>query len=330
VIKKIIPTYTDETKTGRPPNTAFQGLGNATIAARIEDHNGFEWLRKFGETFHPGAELKSKLVLEIMKFNSKANTYILDHIGEATIFIVDFCESYRILLAGLSGYHGNPPLTRGQAKDFITSAKSRFNWSSAFLAAIRDHEICSTIIPEVEGLIMVAAKDSGIYLPGSGLPIDRRALQQANDQTFKECVARFAVAFGDAIADEQIEANIIQAYEKRRYFSSAYIAFKTLGETLSVNRYYDKGNVEAFNRVQDAHTKVIGILDALNSSFLNEQAQRGSLKQVNSKQYLGIQAADIAAGIASREYERFPDNGRDGAICLKTIFNRVLLNDEWI
>jgi len=195
--------------------------------------------------------------------------------------------------------------TRALAKGFISSAKNRLNWSSAFLMSIRNHEISTTIIPQVEGLIVLAAKESGIYLPGGGFPIDRNALQQANDQTFKECVARFAVAFGDAIADEQIEANIIQAYEERRYFSSDYIAYKVLGETLSVDRYYDKGNAEAFDRVHDAHTKVIGILDTLNSSFLNKQPKRGSLRQVDSMQYLGIQAADIAAGIASREYERF-------------------------
>ena len=66
------PTYSDETLTGRTLDT-FRGLGRATVAARIEDPNGFEWVQRLRHDYLPeNAEVKSKLVLAVMRTNAAA------------------------------------------------------------------------------------------------------------------------------------------------------------------------------------------------------------------------------------------------------------------
>lgn len=324
------PTYSDETLTGQASN-AFRGLGRATVAARVEDPNGFEWLLRFRRDHLPErTEPKAPLVLEIMEVNAAARTDILKHIGRATIVIIDLGESYRSLLADVFEHFGKPPPSRIEAIDFVAKAELRRDLSAALLTAARDSAVHDSIIPRIEGLLRDVVRQTGIPRGESGFLIDREALGRMDQKAFQEFVARFSAAFADALAPERRRAAIVQALDEQRFLMPGYIAFETLGGTVRVDRYFDVGDADAFENLLEAHDTLVDTLKSAQERFFWKELRGGTLKQEDSAQLLGIQAADIAARIASIQYERFPHDRRAGAISVKSIFDQVLLNDQWM
>ena len=58
--------------------------------------------------------------------------------------------------------------------------------------------------------------------------------------------------------------------------------------------------------------------------------RRGVLHERVSHAELGLQAADIAAALASREYELAPGDDEGARVrAVKRLFDRVLLNGRW-
>jgi len=64
--------------------------------------------------------------------------------------------------------------------------------------------------------------------------------------------------------------------------------------------------------------------------YMQMQRRAGTVKEEDSRNVLGIQVADIAAALAARVYELAPGGPREKAGRVRTVFDRVLLNDEWI
>lgn len=244
------PTYSDESSTGQASD-AFRGLGGrATVAARVEDSNGFEWLLRFRRDHLPeGAEPKAPLVLAIMEANAAARAHIHTNIGHATIVIIDLGESYRSLLADVFEHFGKPPPTRIEAIDFVAKTEIRRDLSAALLMGARDSAVHDSIIPRIEALLRDAVKQSGIARGDPGYLIDREALRRMDQRTFQEFVARFSAAFAESLAPERRRAAIVQALEEQRFLVPGYIAFETLGGTVRVDRYFDVGDAEAFQRL---------------------------------------------------------------------------------
>jgi hypothetical protein len=108
------------------------------------------------------------------------------------------------------------------------------------------------------------------------------------------------------------------------------VAFHTLGEAVSVNRFFDVGNDQAFSTVETAHNIVVEALTDARAHVFGLPVRSGTLRQEDSKAILQLQAADIAARFAARIYEGHPDNRRRGAYALKQHVDAVLFNDGWI
>ena len=323
-------TFSDESPTGQDSDE-FRGLGRATVAARMPDLDGFEWLSRLRRDYLPaGAEPKARLVLRIMETNPAARALVDEGIGTATIVIIDLGESYRSLLADVLIHFGQRPPSRGRAIEIVANSELRKEMSLSLMTVARENAINDTVIPGVEWLLREVASSSGLSPPREGTLIDHQALREMGPQTFKEFVARFSAAFGDALAPEKRRSAIINAMEGRQFLAPGYIAFETLGATIAMDRVFDYGDSQAFARLQHAHEAVLDVLDDVNNLSLWRNIKGGELRQEDSKLLLGIQAADIAARIAATEYERFPFDRRAGAQSLKQRFAGVLLNDTWL
>jgi hypothetical protein len=59
-------------------------------------------------------------------------------------------------------------------------------------------------------------------------------------------------------------------------------------------------------------------------------ARAGRLEQDDSAKLLGLQAADLAVGLATEAFEYHGSETRAGAQAVRRVFQRVLLNDEWL
>lgn len=230
-------TYSDETSTGGRSD-AFRGIGRATVAARVEDLDGFDWLLALKRDHFPDKlELKAPLVIEVMATRPIVQKQVLDHVSSATIIIVDLGEHYRRLLTRVCEMTGNPPLAHGEAIRHALERTLPREFIQDYLLALRGAIMLSTPIPKIETILRDILQETGSGVVDRGLLVDRDDLQAMKDPEFREFVARFSAAFADALApDRQAEA-ILAGQSMGRLLTPAYLGSVTLGETVSVDRY---------------------------------------------------------------------------------------------
>ncbi len=319
-------TFSDETKTGR--HRAFRGRRRALIGARAADQNGFDWVLSFRRDFLPAAgELKSADVLRVMDSNKCARIYIEERIRHYSIFIVDFYESTKEFISGLFRCFGRAIPQGLDVYQFLTGDHVFGQHSEAVLNAARRGLLHYTPIPKVEGLVHEAMQHAGVPPALGPELINRDALLEMNEQEFKELTIRFAMAFADVIDPAHQVDLILKMYPDVRYWNRGLVALRVVEHEVGWDRYYDHGASAPFEMLEQAHVKVTR--DMQKSS--NGQLLRvGRTIQEDSKLVLGIQAADIACGLAARLYELYPEDRRQGAYEIRKFFARVLLNTEWI
>jgi hypothetical protein len=82
--------------------------------------------------------------------------------------------------------------------------------------------------------------------------------------------------------------------------------------------------------LEAAHTKIVDSVKQAEHLRLMRNLRCGRIVQEDSRKFLELQAADIAAGVAATLYEQHPDNRREGAAAIRRCFSRVMLNSEWL
>src|SRR5262249_47938224 len=91
--------YSDETTTGA---LSRGRRPKATIAARAESPDGFDWFLRWRHDFCPGmGEIKSPTILQIAAARPDANHQLLRGLAPCSIFIVDLLASVRERMAQL-------------------------------------------------------------------------------------------------------------------------------------------------------------------------------------------------------------------------------------
>jgi hypothetical protein len=161
--------------------------------------------------------------------------------------------------------------------------------------------------------------------------LDRNVLLEMNEQQFKELIVRFSSALADA-TDPAKQADLLnKCIEQWRFFApGGYFKCLLLGEDVEWERYFDEGARPAFRQLELAHEKVLEFVKEADRRFFSNVIRPGRVIQEDSRRVLGIQAADIAAGIAAGLYEQSPGDRRSGARRVRGAFNRVLHNSQWI
>ncbi len=323
-------TFADETTTGRFQSES-RGVRRALIAAQV-DGRDYDWWLQFERDFLPGvAEPKSDLVIPIIEMDSRPRDTLLDGLvtrASATIVIIDFSEYMASLVRGLYERVGIPQET--DPFEVIEQRRLGPDVTEAIYRYVRDAAIERSAVSPIEWLFQEALAEAPVLLPDeSGELVDRVALRALDANQQRELIARFSVTFGEAL-DPRRQADILaQRLEEMRYFSSGHFNYKRLEETLAADRTFDEGSRPAFQMLAEAHQIMADKLDqAWYGQF--SRARLGTVREEDSRNALGIQVADIAAAVASREYELAQGTVRQKAERVRAVFGRVLLNDEWM
>jgi hypothetical protein len=323
-------TYSDESTTGRF-SLALRGLARATIAARVDDPEGFEWIAKFRHRHLPDAkELKARDVLPLLGANPRLRDEILERTNNSTIVIVDVGTYQRDLVVTLAVRFGIQIPPGQDPLDVISSEPKAREFAEHIFRHARDYAIERSTVPRIRRLLEAAISDSEVPLGVGPELFDRAALREMDHREFERLLARFAVAFADALRPERQVDAILRAAEEARYVNPGRHAFLALEDALLPDRIYDHGPAEPFQMLQRAHRIIHAHMVASMHSHWVQGARAGRLEQDDSAKLLGLQAADVVVGLATEAFEIHGGETRAGAQNVRRMFSRVLLNDEWI
>jgi hypothetical protein len=321
-------TFSDEARTGSSP--AFRGLRRATIAASAPAHADFEWIPKFRRDYLPNIrEPKSHLVLEVMRADSEAKRLVLRNIAPYSIVIVDFSFYTSVLIGDVIrrvAPHMPPEIDEVDALRLLNIPK---DLARLLLQAARARAIESSPIARVDSLLRQACHDADVPFGPEDSLFFQPALLEMDERHFTELVARLGVTLGDAIDPKTQAEAVISAIGSTRHFDKGFVAGISLRMSAGVDRVFDEGTKEVFERLQEAHDMVVTRLQELEHDNFMSTLRPGTLRQEDSQRLLGIQAADIAAGAAIEMYQQ-EETAREGAAMVRQHFARVLFNDQWI
>jgi hypothetical protein len=159
----------------------------------------------------------------------------------------------------------------------------------------------------------------------------RAALAEMSDAQLAIFLGRLGAAVGDALSPERQAQAILESAEHSPYFAGGYLAYRVLNVDLGINRIYDKGPSPVQVELENAHSRIHDFVTRKVLFRLSTMAQCGVVEERASHTELGLQAADIAAALASREYEsEASDAWAARARAVKRMFARVCLNGRWL
>jgi hypothetical protein len=319
--------YADETRTGIEPS--FREWGRALVAARADGHDDFDWLARIRRDHLPGlTEVKSQHVLELTLVDSRVRTQVIDAVRDYSIFVVDLQAHYSALMATLRAKLSIPLSIDPIA--FLAEDEARAEVARAYLDGVRAGAVFQSTIPVVENMLRSAMQAVGLRPSGDATLVDRRVLLEMGDREFKELLVRFAVALGDAMDPRKQADFIAENGDALRFWSEGQFCCFALSEEVGYDLFLDKGTARVFRMVEDAHGKIVSTLDEARRRFFISTLRGGKVVEEDSRLVLGIQAADVAAAIASREYQKHPEDRLRGAHGIRAIFSRVLWNTTWL
>ncbi len=324
-------TFSDDTTSGRW-STGLRGLRRVTVVARAEDPQGFEWLAWFKRDFLPeGAEAKSTTVLPIMDVQpSQAKELVLSSIAGYPVFSVDLYEFYRRVLGELVA-RLRPLIPQGlDPYDFTLRLLER---KPEAHVSLRQIAVGGSALGRLEGLLesCVGPPEDVGFDAGARSRIelaDRPTLAQMDNRQFAAFLARLGAAIGDSLDPGRQAAVLEKCLEGQFIFNAGHYACQLLAFDVQTDKIYDVGPVPVREQLEEADDRIWNFVQQQVTSGFFESARRGVLDEQASHTQLGLQAADIAAAIASREYESAPDRRRVEAV--KRVFGRVFFNGRWV
>lgn len=335
----IRTTFSDDTTSGRWSACLRGPTRKVTIVARAEDGYGFDWLAAFKRDFLPhGVEAKSSNVLPIMDAQPRARQHVLGNLGGYSIFVVDLHEFGRHILEGIVD-HLRPLIPpRLDPYDFVLRLPFPESNAHQFL---RQMAVRESILGKLEYLLAwctnpFAEEMKGWSVGSSGSPINveltvRRELGDMDDRQLASFFARLGAAVGDILSPERQAEALMRCAEDRRYFVGGYFACQLLRVDVETDKIYDIGPAPVLIQLKSADVRIWNYMKSQVAFSLEDQVRRGALDERASHAELGLQAADIAAALASRQYESASDDEEGARVkAVKRLFDRVSLNGRWV
>jgi len=328
--------YSDETTTGA---LSRGKRPKATVAARAESPDGFDWFIQWRHDFCPGmGEVKSPAILQIATAQPQAKTRLTRGLAPCPIFIVDLLEGVRERMGFL-----RPFLPRDIPDDLdllhiMDNPKTIQDVALGMLCRVRELQVLNSGLGAIE--FLMSSDAFGDSLRKAGLAefagpqpresFDRNTLVRMSDNEFSALVARFSVALGDALSPQARARAILDAGE-RGFFGAGQYAVRLLEEPAAHDYVFDTAaSMRVTHGLRDAHAEVVRFLRRHQHRAVMRTLRPGTVREEDSRNYLGIQVADIAARFASDRFEGSGLPGREAARRVREIFERVLFNDEWV
>ncbi len=319
--------FADETRTGKIVRD-LRGIGSIVIVARFPGNADLDWLQQLLHDLRIQGELKSEVVLETCRAQRRRWDWLLEKLSVETIAIVDVAEHIRELIEKLAKLFGDDVTVQATARSFLRSGKIPQEYITRMLRFLRERAIHDSAAESIAGIVREAVRKSGLTAHLDDVLLDRRILIEMTEREFAEFAARFAIAFGDAL-DPVLQAEVIEEEMKgMRFFNEGMISLRIIERAIEPDFLFDEGSKKAFRRLEEAHKKMC---DLVERAMLSEQRiGPGSVSQEDSKKVRGLQAADIAAGLAREIFERNYPDVQDASRAVRSTFSRVLLNTRWL
>jgi hypothetical protein len=331
-----VERYSDETTTGRTAKARLRS--KITIAARAESSDGFQWLSAWRHDFcRELDEPKSAHVQQIADVNPAAAARLHGGLGPCSIFMVDLVENTNEML---QPYRRFLPKTIDDDVDLVEitqNPKTLEHLALGMLRHLRELQILRSGVGAIESLMSQNWVRQALGTAGQeyfGAPerhtFDRDELTRLNDKEFTTLVTRFSVAMADALSPEA-QARAIEESAGRMFFRDEHVALRILEEPVSHDYIYDRAFSANVTRSLDrAHDYVARFVLARQRQTISRTMRPGIVREEDSQKLLGIQVADIAAGVAANIIERADLEGIDAARYLRNYFHRVFLNRRWL
>ena len=330
-------TFADETSSGRW-SKQLRGSRRVIVLARAGDGANYEWLMEFKREFlPPGVEAGSTNVIPILDLQPRARQLVLNKVEAYSIFVVDLHEYRRRLLEEL--VHQVRPLVppHRDPYDFVLQLP---HVGSTARELLRQIAIEDSVLGRLESLLEWARNPFAGELKREGLDsygntqqvqvASRYALDHMREEHLAPFLARLGAAVGDALSPFRQAQAILESVQHLRFIGGGYFAYRVLSVELGMDRIYDIGPEPVRLQLENAHKRIYDFVERQPWGRVSPLARRGVLDERSSDTELGLQAADIAAALASREYETATDREVGArAHSVKRIFRCVCLNGRW-
>lgn len=330
-------TFSDDTTTGRW-NRALVGGRRATIVARAEDQQGFDWLFALKRDYLPeGAEAKSVTILPIIDARPEAMRLVRVAIADYAIVIVDLQKFRDEMLDAIAG-HLRPLVPSDiRARAFALEILETNSNAQNFLREIATKE---SVIGRLETLLSWSrnpfaepAVAAGLteYFPTQQVELmERDELGRMDQRQFQVLLARLGAAIGDSLSPTRHTEIIRHMVEEQRFFVPGHFACRALEVDVETDKTFDVGPLPVLLQLKRADDRIWNYVnEGVQRSFATK-LERGTLDERVSHVELGLQAADIAASLAARTYETALAENKSGIEAVKATFHRVLFNGRWV
>jgi hypothetical protein len=152
-----------------------------------------------------------------------------------------------------------------------------------------------------------------------------------SDNQIAILMGRLGAAAADALSPERQEATIREAVGGSRYFTAGKFVAHTLSIEIETDRIYDVGPAPAARQLLAAHDRLAQFVEReISFGYARPPLRRGIISEDHSHAHRGLQVADIAAGLAVRAYETWPNDSEKGVSAMRSIFTKILVNDRWV
>jgi len=209
----------------------------------------------------------------------------------------------------------------------------------SLLLKIREHQIAESSLWAIEALMShdefsLAAEEADLLEYFGDAPswrFDRGGLARLSENEFQAVAARFSVALADALSPDAQSKSIVASADKRHMSGRSQLAYRALSEPMSHDYIFDRAaSVRITTALEHAHSQVLDLLESNRFRTTLDHVAPGKLREADSETVLGVQVADLAAGVAAPHYERFGLEGREAAKHLRLAFERVFYNRDWL
>jgi hypothetical protein len=253
------------------------------------------------------------------------------------VFIVDLVENTKEMLLPLRLFLRRSIPDDTDIFHVTQNPKTMEDVALGMLTHMRELQVLRSSMGAVESLMSydwireaMTKAELGPFASSSRQQFDREALVRLSDKEFATLVGRFSVAMADALSPQaQVraiteQADLVYGFDER-------ISYRLIAEAATHDYVFDPPFSRRVTTALDqAHGQVISFLERRQHLAIGRSLRPGMLREEDSVKVLGIQVADIAAGVAADTFERSGLQGLEAARRLRDDFEKVFLNRRWI
>ena len=321
--EKIEKIFSDDTSTGQKIEE-LRSVFRVSIAAKTPKNRDFQnysfLLSNIRKIFNLKGEIKSELIIKICEQDNTIKKKVYEEVYPSTIIILDLLKPFRESLKK-SGFLPVKFLNIFKGNSISSGFKKHI------FENLRQISFLNSLIVRLEDL-KNRAQDNRQFRKRKSIDlVNKDILRGIQDRHFREFVSKISIVYCDAFdlkISKEIFNTLINEYV---CIDESIIARSRLHYVLEPDYILDKGSKNVFDILKEVHNETKTIFNDFQKNKL------GILDEGDSKDYIGIQIADLSAGIARKIFEENYLNKLNtlkAATEVRRYFKKVLFNSNWL